>query len=73
MEDRGPGIPADRLPNFNASEPPRLQRDARGRRRGLGLHIVHRVMELHGGRLQVLRTGPEGTTMRLVITQFAEA
>ncbi len=73
VEDHGPGIPADRLPDFSASEPPRLQRDARGRRRGLGLHIVHRVMELHGGRLQVLRAGPDGTTMRLVITQFAEA
>ena len=69
VEDHGPGIPADRLPDFAASAPPRLRRDARGRRRGLGLHIVQRVMELHGGQWQVLRSGPEGTTMRLVITQ----
>jgi len=72
VEDHGPGIPADRLPDFAASAPPRLRRDARGRRRGLGLHIVQRVMELHGGQWQVLRSGPEGTTMRLVITQSAE-
>lgn len=69
--DHGPGIPPDRLPNFQAQLPPRLEKDARGRRRGLGLHIVHRVMELHGGELQVLHTGPDGTTMRLVITQLA--
>jgi signal transduction histidine kinase len=69
--DRGPGIPADRMPRFAEQAPPRLEKDARGRRRGLGLHIVHRVMELHGGELQVLRTGPEGTVMRLVVTQHA--
>lgn len=69
VEDHGPGIPADRLPDFAASAPPRLRRDARGRRRGLGLHIVQRVMELHGGQWQLLRSGPEGTTMRLVIIQ----
>jgi signal transduction histidine kinase len=69
--DRGPGIAPDRMPRFDAQVPPRLEKDARGRRRGLGLHIVHRVMELHGGELQVLHTGPDGTTMRLVITQHA--
>lgn len=69
--DHGPGFPADRLPHFAGQTPPRLEKDARGRRRGLGLHIVHRVMELHGGELQVLSTGPDGTTMRLVITQSA--
>ena len=69
--DHGPGIPPDRMPRFAEQAPPRLEKDARGRRRGLGLHIVHRVMELHGGELQVLRTGPEGTAMRLVVTQLA--
>ncbi|WP_428576905.1 ATP-binding protein [Piscinibacter sp.] len=69
--DHGPGIPADRLPRFAERTPPRLEKDARGRRRGLGLHIVHRVMELHGGELQVLRTGPEGTVMRMVVSQAA--
>ncbi len=69
--DHGPGIPPDRMPRFAGQAPPRLEKDARGRRRGLGLHIVHRVMELHGGELQVLHTGPQGTTMRLVVTQHA--
>ena len=67
--DHGGGVPPDRVPRFQAGVPPRLEKDARGRRRGLGLHIVQRVMELHGGELQVLHTGPEGTTMRLVVTQ----
>lgn len=67
--DRGPGIDPERLATLAGSMPPRTERDARGRRRGLGLHIVHRVMQLHGGSLAIERTGPEGTTMRLVITQ----
>lgn len=67
--DRGPGIDTERLATLAGSMPPRNERDARGRRRGLGLHIVHRVMQLHGGSLAIERTGPEGTTMRLVITQ----
>jgi len=36
---------------------------------GLGLYIVERVMALHGGQVELLRTGADGTTMRLVITQ----
>ena len=39
------------------------------RRQGLGLHIVRRVMDLHGGSVLVQHTGPDGTTMRLVIVQ----
>lgn len=71
--DHGPGIDPDRLTHLADSMPPRAERDARGRRRGLGLHIVHRVMELHGGSLRVERTGADGTTMRLVIDQFSGA
>lgn len=62
--DRGPGVePAlqERL----------FERGARGRTpgssHGLGLYIVRRVMELHGGQAQLLSTGPQGTTMRLVV------
>lgn len=62
--DQGPGVePAlqERL----------FERGARGRTpgssHGLGLYIVRRVMELHGGQAQLLATGPQGTTMRLVV------
>ena len=62
--DQGPGVePAlqERL----------FERGARGRTpgssHGLGLYIVRRVMELHGGQAQLLSTGPQGTTMRLVV------
>ena len=50
---------------------PRLfERGARGpagTSQGLGLYIVRRVMELHAGRADLLRTGPDGTTMRLLV------
>ena len=36
---------------------------------GLGLYIVHRVMELHDGSVQLVRNTPQGVTMRLVINQ----
>jgi len=34
---------------------------------GLGLYIVRRVMELHHGRVEMVRNGPDGVTMRLLI------
>jgi PAS domain S-box-containing protein len=36
---------------------------------GLGLYIVRRVMELHGGRAELLRNTPEGVTIRVVLNQ----
>jgi PAS domain S-box-containing protein len=36
---------------------------------GLGLYIVKRVMELHGGQVSLLRNTPQGVTMRLLIVQ----
>jgi signal transduction histidine kinase len=39
-----------------------------GSSHGLGLYIVRRVMELHGGQVQLLASGPGGTTMRLLVT-----
>lgn len=36
---------------------------------GLGLYIAERVMALHEGAVEVVRTGSGGTTIRLAITQ----
>lgn len=36
---------------------------------GLGLYIVDRVMSMHEGSVELVRTGSQGTTMRLVINQ----
>lgn len=66
--DAGPGIDASLLPGL-------FERDARpagartGRRKGLGLYIVRRVMDLHGGSVALVRNGPGGVTMRLTIVQ----
>jgi signal transduction histidine kinase len=62
VSDTGPGIPdgvLDRLfePLASSREPGR----------GLGLAICHSIAEIHGGRLSVERTGPEGTTFVLAL------
>jgi len=67
--DSGPGIPPalrDRL--FQRANRARgAHRASHGM--GLGLYIVRRVMELHGGSVELLRDTPQGVTMRLVIPQ----
>lgn len=62
--DRGAGIDAALLPRL-------FQRGSRGRQgdHGVGLYIVRRVMELHGGAAELFSTSPQGTTMRLVLSQ----
>jgi PAS domain S-box-containing protein len=66
--DHGPGIQHELLPRL--FERGTRGRDASGRAsHGLGLYIVRRVLELHGGRAELASTGPEGTTMRLWIAQ----
>ena len=67
--DSGPGIP----PALRNRLFQRANR-ARGAHRashgmGLGLYIVRRVMELHGGSVELLRDTPQGVTMRLVVPQ----
>jgi signal transduction histidine kinase len=62
VSDTGPGIPdsvVDRL--FK----PLATSEEAGR--GLGLVICHSIAEIHGGRLDVERTGPEGTTFVLAL------
>jgi PAS domain S-box-containing protein len=66
--DQGPGIERDFIPHL-------FERGTRGNRtrqsagHGLGLFIVRRVMELHGGSATLLQTSKAGTTMRLVVPQ----
>lgn len=65
VADAGPGIPRELLPRL-------FTRGARGgaeAAHGLGLYIVRRVMDLHGGGAELLRTGPLGTVMRLTLPQ----
>ncbi len=66
--DQGPGIQPELLPHL-------FERGTRGRHpsgrasHGLGLYIVRRVLELQGGRAELVATGETGTTMRLWIAQ----
>lgn len=54
-----------------------FERGARGRHtpgaeHGLGLYIVRRVMEMHGGLAGMQATGEQGTTMRLLVAEEAD-
>ncbi len=66
--DQGSGIQPELLPKL-------FERGTRGRHpsgrasHGLGLYIVRRVLELQGGRAELVATGEAGTTMRLWIAQ----
>lgn len=66
VADAGPGIPRELLPRL-------FTRGARGggaeSAHGLGLYIVRRVMDLHGGGAELRRTSPLGTVMRLTLPQ----
>ena len=65
VEDGGPGVaPPLVLRLFERGATSR-----RGSGLGLGLHIVRRVMELHGGQALLARNGADGATFRLVLAQ----
>jgi two-component system, LuxR family, sensor kinase FixL len=64
VRDAGPGIPPDvRSKLFT----PFFTTKARGT--GLGLATVRRIVESHGGQVEVLRSGHEGTTMRVSLPE----
>jgi PAS domain S-box-containing protein len=66
--DRGPGI-------SQAMQARLFSRGARGcsprAGHGLGLYIVRQVMKLHGAQVELVDTGPQGSTFRLTIIQDA--
>ena len=69
VEDHGGGVPAEALSRL-------FERGAHSRPEhvsphglGLGLYIVRRVMELHEGRAELIRNGPDGATFRLLVMQ----
>jgi signal transduction histidine kinase len=60
--DSGPGIPPDlREKVFR----PFFTTKARGEGTGLGLPTTRRIAEIHGGSVDLVSTGPEGTTFRV--------
>ena len=66
VTDLGPGIAADLQPRL-------FERGARGSHglpgHGIGLHVVRRVMELHGGSVDVRPNTPRGSVFRLWLPQ----
>lgn len=64
VTDAGAGVPAEVVPRL-------FERGARGdpSGHGLGLYIVRRVMELHGGRVELASNEPGRVTLRLVVAQ----
>jgi two-component system sensor histidine kinase/response regulator len=61
VADQGPGIPAERTTQILQSETPRMVQSGTG----LGLPIVRRLIELHGGKLVINSEPSKGTTIRV--------
>lgn len=64
VTDTGPGIPADVRPHI--FDPFFSGREA-GRGLGLGLSKAWRIVELHGGKIQVKSKLTSGTTFRIIL------
>ena len=68
VADKGPGIPADKV---TACFEPFSQGDMSLTRRkdglGLGLPVAKRIVELHGGRLEIGSVVPHGTIITVIL------
>jgi signal transduction histidine kinase len=68
VEDRGPGIdPAEGARLFEPFFRGKRARDAQVPGSGLGLAVVRRIVEAHGGRVEVDSRAGEGARFRLVL------
>lgn len=73
VADHGPGLADQAMSHLFERASRRNRREvAGGSGLGLGLYIVRRVMELHGGRAELSRNGPEGATIRLTVPRPAD-
>lgn len=68
VEDDGEGFPESLIPRLGE----RFLRGDTSRTRttggsGLGLAIVHRILHLHGGRLEVAPSAPHGAILRMIL------
>lgn len=68
VSDSGKGIPPALVPRL-FTRGGHGGKGSEGHGLGLGLYIVERVMSLHKGSVELVHSGPDGTTMRLSITQ----
>lgn len=63
VRDTGPGLPARALENLFAPFKGGVRRGGTG----LGLAIAAELVRLHGGRLDLVETGPKGSRFRIAI------
>ncbi len=64
IRDAGGGIPSDKVSRIFE---PFFTTKAVGKGTGLGLSITYGIVKDHGGEIDVTATGPEGTTMRILL------
>jgi signal transduction histidine kinase len=70
VEDDGPGIPAEILPRI--FDPFFTTKDV-GEGSGLGLSIVHGIVERHGGHIDVQSAPGQGTVFTITFPRFGTA
>ena len=65
VSDQGPGIAATEIESV--FEPFRRARHANATGTGLGLSLVRKIARHHGGNARIERTGPDGTTVLVLL------